>query len=239
VSEKLKVCKYCGKENPADAIFCLQCGSRFNVEENFSSSRKTNSNNSNKKELDVKWLYLLIAVLLIGGVVILYFAGVFSSPKVVVKQTKTTVTQSQAVQSPQVVDLKTAQELKKMEDAVAANPANLELALQLANKFYDVGEFNKAIVYYLKYVSINKNNPNVLVDLGTSYYYNGQFDEAEKYLLKALEINPEHQIALLNIGVVKKAMGDVELAKEYWNKAYTIAPNSTVGKKAEQFLVNN
>jgi hypothetical protein len=41
------------------------------------------------------------------------------------------------------------------------------------------------------------------------------------------------------MGVVKKAMGEVELAKEYWNKAYAIAPNSAVGKKAKQFLVNN
>jgi TolA-binding protein len=239
LNENTKICKYCGKENPADAIFCVQCGSRFNVEENFSSSKKNNSKKSDKKELDVKWLYLLIAVLLIGGVVILYFAGVFSSPKIVVKQTNSAVTQSPAAQTPPVVDLKTAQKLKKMEDAVVANPANLDLALQLANKFYDVGEFNKAIVYYLKYLSKNKNNPDVLVDLGTSYYYIGQFNDAEKYLLKALEINPKHQIALLNMGVVKKAMGEVELAKEYWNKAYAIAPNSAVGKKAKQFLVNN
>ncbi len=217
----------------------MQCGSRLQIDEKLNSSKSVKSDNNKKKEIEVKWLYLLITILLIGGVVILYFAGVFSSPKIVVKQANTTATQSNTVQSPPVVDLKTAQELKKMEDAVAANPENMDLTLQLANKFYDVGEFNKAIIYYLKYIGKNNNNTNVLVDLGTSYYYVGNFNNAEKYLLKAIKINPKHQIALLNMGVVKNAMGEVELAKEYWNKAYSIAPNSAVGKKAKQFLVNN
>ncbi len=231
-------CPYCGKENPADAIFCMQCGSRLKGEDGKNRTKVHKPQTSSNKQFDVKVLYILIVVLLIVSFAVLYFAGIFSSPKVVVKKSKANVTQT-APQKKPVIDLKTAQEIKSLEDAVAKNPDNHQLALQLANTLFDVEEFSKAIKYYRNYVEAHPNNPDVLVDLGVAYFYSGDFNNATKYMQQALSINPKHQIALLNMGIVEKAMGEIETAKEYWKSAIKISPDNAVGKKAKKLLVNN
>ncbi len=231
-------CPYCGKENPSDAIFCMQCGSRLKGE-NVKTSKKVKSTGSPvNKKFDVKVLYILIVVLLVASFAVLYYAGVFSSPKIVVKNSSQNITQS-ASQGKPVVDLKTAQEIKSMEDALAKNPDNHQLALDLANTLFDVEEYGEAIKYYQNYVKVHPDVPDVLVDLGVAYFYSGDFNNATKYIKRALAINPKHQIALLNMGVVEKAMGEIEIAKEYWKSAIKISPDNAIGKKAKEFLDNN
>ncbi len=239
MTNKITTCPYCGKNNPGDAIFCMQCGSRLKGAENNKPTKKSkNSPSSHNKNFDVKVLYLLIVVLLIASFAVLYFSGVFSTPKVTVKRNVENVAPATNNAKP-VLSLQKAQEIKSMEDALKKNPQNYDLILNLGNTLFDVEEFPEAIKYYLKYIGKYPKIPDVLVDLGVAYFYTGDFDNATKYIKQALAINPKHQIALLNMGIVEKAMGEPEIAKEYWKSAIKVSPDNAIGKKAQQFLVNN
>jgi len=231
-------CPYCGKENPPDAIFCMQCGSRLKGEDVKTSEKRKKTVTHPDKKFDVKVLYILIVVLLVASFAVLYYAGVFSSPKIVVKNNSGNFSSSVNQKKP-VIDLKTAQEIKSMEDALAKNPDNHQLALELANTLFDVEEYGKAIKYYQNYVKAHPDVPDVLVDLGVAYFYSGDFKNATKYMQQALDINPKHQIALLNMGIVENAMGETEIAKQYWKSAIKISPDNAIGKKAKEFLDNN
>jgi tetratricopeptide (TPR) repeat protein len=240
VSKKEKnECPRCGQINPPHARYCMYCGERL-VEKK--SGEKISP--ENKKELNVSVLYVLLAVLVVAGGAILYFAGVFDSPKVVIKQKEQPAQErignqsSVAFSQPQVIDLKTLQEMKKLEEKIASDPNNTGAMLTLGNKYFDFGHFEEAIKFYRMYLEKNPAAPDVLVDLGVCYYNLKDYDNAEKYMEKAVTINPRHQIALMNLGVVNEARGNIDKAKEYWRKAVNVNPNSTFGQRAQSFLNN-
>ncbi len=233
-------CPRCGQLNPSQARYCMYCGERL-VEIKSGKAKAP----AGKKELNVKVLYVLLTVLIIAGGAILYFAGVFDSPKVTIKHNHEQPAQERvgnqnatAFAQPQVIDLKTLQELKNMEKQISANPNDTETMVTLGNKYFDYGHFEEAIKFYKMYLEKLPNSPDVLVDLGVCYYNLRNYDKAADYMEKAVKINPRHQIALLNLGVVNEARGNIEKAKEYWNKAVEVNPNSQFGQRAQNFLNN-
>lgn len=229
-------CPRCGQLNPPQARYCMYCGERL-------IENKTKKNvSSPKKELNVKVLYIVLSVLIVSGAAILYFAGVFDSPTVVIKQNapqeRTGNENATAFASPQVIDLKTLQELKTLENGLSKNPDDIQTMLILGNKYFDYGHFPEAIKFYKMYLEKEPNTPDVLVDLGVCYYNLKDYDNAILYMEKAVKINPNHQIANLNLGVVYEAKGNIEKAKKYWTKAVEINANSQFGIRARNFLNN-
>ncbi len=248
-SSKQIECPRCGQFNPPQARYCMYCGEKL-VEKKSThekDNKHANLSNSNKKELNVKVLYILLFTLIIAGILILYFAGVFSSPKVTIKNSNLTKHQkentlgvnSTPAVNPQVIDLKTLTKLKKLEDSIKENPENTEAMVTLGNKYFDYGHFKEAIKFYKMYLKKLPNSPNVLVDLGVCYYNLKDYENALKFMKKAVAINPNHQIAYLNLGIVNEAMGNVEEARKYWEKAIKIDPQSQFGLKAQSFLNNS
>ncbi len=226
------ICKYCGKENPNEAIFCMQCGSRLR-----GSQENHHDTITKPKELNIKLLLIIIAITIIIALAVLYFAGIFDSPTTQISQ----VNQNEQVQeepTPQIFDLKTAQEIKSMEDFVSTNPKDYQALLQLGNKYFDTKQFEKAIAKYQIYLANNEHEPDVLVDLGVCYYNLSDFVNAEKNMREALKINPNHQIGNLNLGIVLSAANHREEAKLFWQKAYNANPNSDFGQRAKSFLEN-
>ncbi len=231
-------CPRCGQFNPPQARYCMYCGERL--------VKKTDENTkvfANKKELNVKVLYILLATLIVAGGIILYLAGVFDSPQVTVKheqpaQERVGNQNSTAFAQPQVIDLKTLQEMKKLEEKIASDPNDTETMVLLGNKYFDFGHFQEAIKFYKMYLEKLPASPDVLVDLGVCYYNLKDYDNAIKYMEKAIAINPQHQIALLNLGVVNEASGNIDKAKDYWRRAVSVNPNSQFGRRAQSFLNN-
>ncbi len=233
-------CPRCGQKNPSHARYCMYCGERL-----VQDKKITKPVLNEKKELNVKVLYLLLGVLTLSGLIILYFAGVFDSDKVVVKKSvpqetvgnnHNATTPASTPLTPQVIDLKTLQELKQIEKSIEQNPANTAAMVELGNRYFDFGHFKEAIKFYKMYLEELPNSPDVLVDLGVSYYNLKDYPNAEKYMEKAVKINPHHQIALYNLGVVNEALGNIEAAKSYWNRAIEVNPNSQFAERARSFL---
>jgi len=91
---------------------------------------------------------------------------------------------------------------KELQAALARDPENAELQLQLANTFYDASDWKSAAEWYEKVVPKKSSDPNLLTDLGSCYRNLGQFDKALEMYGKAQKAQPSHSQSLLNTTLV-------------------------------------
>ena len=70
------------------------------------------------------------------------------------------------------------QKLSDLEAAVAKEPKNADLLVQLGNTAYDVEDWKKAIDAYERALKLRDADPNVLTDLGVAYRNLGNVDKA-------------------------------------------------------------
>ncbi|VAX25905.1 hypothetical protein MNBD_IGNAVI01-732 [hydrothermal vent metagenome] len=200
------------------------------------SKEKTNIENS-KQFSTTKIIYLVI-FLLVVGMVILLGSDTFNSPKVNPSVgSNTGQTNDQHVHDG--ADLSKLQEIKTLEETVAADPNNSDALLKLGHLLNDSGFYEKAIERYKSYLKIKPNEPDVIVDMGVCYYQLGDTDSAIKTMESAVKMKPDHQIANFNLGIVNSAAGNHDKALEWWRKAVKIDPNSNIGKKAKDLLENH
>jgi uncharacterized membrane protein YvbJ len=140
----INFCPECGFKLEKEYRFCPNCGiklEQINNETNKKSSGsshpvKIQNTKKNKMpepavgpaKLSTRTLLVIISVI-VGFVVITLFAsGVFDSPKVsTLNQAPVTNNQSSGV------DLSKLQDIKDLEDKVAANPKDYQILLQLAH----------------------------------------------------------------------------------------------------------
>ncbi len=89
-----------------------------------------------------------------------------------------------------------------MEQLVAKNPQNPDYRTELANLYYDQGEYEKAAASYQESLNLRPQNPNVETDLATCYFNLGQYDKALETLNRVLKYSPGFSQALFNKGIV-------------------------------------
>ncbi len=92
--------------------------------------------------------------------------------------------------------------LKLAQEAVKADPKNVNAWIELGNILMDTSRFEEAINAYQKALDIDPKNVDVRVDMGTCYRNSGKPDLAVKEYRKALELNPKHANGHLNLAVV-------------------------------------
>ncbi len=195
-------------------------------------------NIENNKELSVTKIIYLVIFLLVIGMVILLASDTFNTPKVSpIVGNNTGQMNNEHVHNG--ADLSKLQEIKTLEETVAANPNNTDALLKLGHLLNDSGFYEKAIEQYKSYLKIKPNEPDVIVDMGVCYYQLGDTDSAIKTMESAVKIKPDHQIANFNLGIVNSAAGNHDIALEWWKKAVKINPNSNIGKKAKDLLENH
>jgi tetratricopeptide (TPR) repeat protein len=95
-----------------------------------------------------------------------------------------------------------AARVKEMQAAVARDPENADVMLQLANAEYDASDWKAAAEAYEKVVPKKPGDPNLLTDLGSCYRNMGRFDKALEMYQKAQQIQPTHSQSLLNMTLV-------------------------------------
>ncbi|NOX66241.1 MAG: tetratricopeptide repeat protein [Chlorobi bacterium] len=200
------------------------------------SQEKVNIENS--KEFSTAKIIYLVIFLLIVGMVILLGSDTFNSPTV-----NPSVGNNTGQANDQHVhngaDLSKLEEIKTLEETVAADPSNSDALLKLGHLLNDSGFYEKAIERYKSYLKMKPNEPDVIVDMGVCYYQLGDTDSAIKTMESAIKIKPDHQIANFNLGIVNSAAGNHDKAIEWWKKAVKIDPNSNIGKKAKDLLENH
>jgi tetratricopeptide (TPR) repeat protein len=92
----------------------------------------------------------------------------------------------------------TGDRLADLTKAVARDPENPELLMDLGNLYYDREDWDKAITMYEKARRKAPKNANLLSDLGSAHRNRGEFDLAVAYFQKARESDSNHWQSLLN-----------------------------------------
>jgi len=94
------------------------------------------------------------------------------------------------------------QKLADLEAAVAKEPKNADLLVQLGNTAYDVEDWTKAIDAYERALRLRDADPNVLTDLGVAYRNSGNADKALAMFTQASAKDPNHWPAQFNLAIV-------------------------------------
>jgi cytochrome c-type biogenesis protein CcmH/NrfG len=148
----------------------------------------------------------------------------------------------QTASAPPAVPTPTArpvdiQRAMKLEQDAKARPTDAAVRAELANLYFDAGEFEKSIVWYDASLKLDPKNIDVSTDLAVAFYYSEQPDRALVQLDHSLSIDPRHAKTLLNQGIIR-AFGKRDLAgaQQSWEKVVQVAPNSQEAARARQGL---
>src|SRR5262245_12215878 len=119
-----------------------------------------------------------------------------------------------------------ARELLALEQLSRSNPTNAEYKNRIANTYYDMGQYQKAIEAYQQSLALHPQDPSVETDMATSYHYLGAHDRALEILDRVLGYSPNFPQAMLNKGVVLYAgKNQVEPAIATWEALLRAHPD--------------
>jgi len=112
-----------------------------------------------------------------------------------------------------------AQKLTELIRMSEEDPQDADIHSQIGNIYYDMGDYDQAIVSYRQSLNILPNQPYVETDMATCFHYLGQDDEALKLLDNVLQYSPGFIQALYNKGVVLiHGKNDLENGIQAWEK---------------------
>jgi tetratricopeptide (TPR) repeat protein len=95
----------------------------------------------------------------------------------------------------------------------------------LANLYYDISQFAKAIPFYERALAEHPNDPNVQADLGTCYRETGQPLKAVEHFDAAAAADPGHWRSIFNALVVTlHDLKDPKRAQAYMVKLKALNP---------------
>ncbi len=149
---------------------------------------------------------------------------------------KQTGMQQQGEIPPNHPDLAAMEHIKELEDQLKNDPHNGELMVHLANSYFDIGRFDRAIAFYKKAIAHKMSTPEVLIDLGVSYFNISKMDSALIFVDEALKIKPDHRLALLNKGVIEFNLGRYNAAINSWQKLIQLHPGTKEATNAKEFI---
>ena len=260
---ELIICSNCGDENPASDKTCNNCGTVLSgnkiekqaysapkpavkpepavkqvntvkpVQKNKKQKSKAAPGQQVKQANDFsnQKILLIFGGILVIALVVMFASGAFDSPAPVATQ------EAMAPQQEQPgVDLSMMQKINEFESAVQANPADMEKTLQLGHMLMDSRLFERAIIYYKKFLAVKPADTDVMVDMGVCFFELRDYATADSVMQSALKINPRHQIALMNLGVVNMNWGKMDKAKDWLQKAVDVNPSSEQGIRAKSLL---
>lgn len=244
-SDSMIICKVCDEENSDSDSYCSGCGVKLKTNVGGKGNTNTYSSKPGKikrkvvnaqthitgnKVLDRKKTLLILTVVIISFIVLLVLTGKFdsgiSSSTPLVNRTS----------SESGIDLSNLNEINELEKQVESNPEEKASVIKLANLLQDSGIFDRAVIYYKKYLGIEPSDVNARVDLGICYYNLNDYQSAITQMEEALKFQPNHQLAHLNLGIVNLSAGNLQKSRECFNKAVEINPDSDAGKRAKELL---
>jgi tetratricopeptide (TPR) repeat protein len=129
----------------------------------------------------------------------------------------------------------TANTLAALEKMSAADPQNPDYQTQIANLYYDLGQYEKAIGFYQKSLSLRPRDPNVETDLAVCFHYLGQDDRALETLDKVLQYTPGFSQAMFNKGTILiDAKKDIRGGIKVWEDLLRLNPDYPQKAQIEQ-----
>jgi thioredoxin-like negative regulator of GroEL len=95
---------------------------------------------------------------------------------------------------------------EELEAVVAQNPDVVPMRLALARRYFEAGEFDKALDHYFKVLD-REQHPEALANIGWMTYLSGLDDVAATYLEAAVERDPTYLTARWFLGNVYASLG--------------------------------
>jgi tetratricopeptide (TPR) repeat protein len=221
-----KHCTKCGKENAVEAKFCNYCGQALGKSE----KKKKQPTQSVKNTSTEFSSYLILGLAFIFSIVVVLL--VLNSNREALYQKL-----NQGARQQPTAQMTAAQEkIRELNLELLKNPDDYRLNVQIANSYFDIGDYEHAISHYRKALSIEGSDPNVLIDLGVCYFNLNQTEQALDYVQKALQINPEHLQGLFNAGIIHYNLGNYQSAIDMWQKVVSVHRNTPEAERASQFI---
>ncbi|HSF84762.1 MAG TPA: tetratricopeptide repeat protein [Acidimicrobiia bacterium] len=127
---------------------------------------------------------------------------------------------------------------EEMEAVVAENPEIVGMRLALAGRYFEAGEFDKALPHYMTVLDQDEDNPEALSSVGWMTYLSGRPDVAETFVTRALVIAPEYAQAYWFLGNIRMfGLGDPAGAIEPFEMLLTFeAIPDEIREQAEELL---
>jgi len=127
--------------------------------------------------------------------------------------------------------------LQELKTLLAKDPNNAELQSRLGDAYFDIKDFNSAVVAYKKAISINPADVDAYNDLALSYHYMDNTIEGLAFVNQGIEKNPGYQRIWLTKGFLMAfGVGSSEEAAAALQKAYDLDPTTPVGQAAKAYL---
>jgi Flp pilus assembly protein TadD len=104
-------------------------------------------------------------------------------------------------------------------------PKNFDILNLFGVLHYQKQDYDAAMQYWKKAITINSSNAEVQHNLGLAFYKKGQFDEAMPYFKKAVQLNSFYSDAWNDLGSAVLQNGLYNEAVEYYRKALQCNPN--------------
>ncbi len=109
---------------------------------------------------------------------------------------------------------------EEIEAVVAANPDIIPMRLALARRYFEAGEFDKALDHYFEVLN-REQNPEALANVGWMTYLSGRPDIAVSYVEAAMERQPDYLAAEWYLGNIYMALGRNDEASVFLLKIST------------------
>jgi len=100
---------------------------------------------------------------------------------------------------------------EEMEEVVAANPDVVGMRLALARRYFEAGEFDRALDHYMVVLESEKH-PEALANVGWMTYISGRPDVALGYVEAALQRQPSSITATWFLGNIQFTLGNYDEA---------------------------
>jgi cytochrome c-type biogenesis protein CcmH/NrfG len=139
--------------------------------------------------------------------------------------------------TPDQMQAMATQQTAPLLEKLKANPKDAETLAAVGNVYYDAQQFNVAVDYYGRALTIDPKNAAVRTDMGTAYLYLGDSDRAIAEFHTALKDNPKHGQALFNLGMAQwRGKGDAPAAIATWEKLLKDVPDFPERANVEQMI---
>jgi len=132
--------------------------------------------------------------------------------------------------------MKMMQKIQQLKVAYQKNPKDYQINEQLGNSYFDIGQYDKAIIHYRNSVRVKDNQPDLLIDLGVAYFNSHMPDSALFFVKKAIAVKPDHSQGLYNLGIIYYNLNKPRQAIRAWQKLVDRHPESKEAQIAKGYI---
>ncbi|MFC1776647.1 tetratricopeptide repeat protein [Pseudomonadota bacterium] len=143
---------------------------------------------------------------------------------------------TQRQQTPAPNNTQSIQGMEQLKARLAMNPSDFASLSELADMYFESGQYIDAFNTYDKAISVNPLCADCFNDRGLSLFYMGDVTSALESFDKAVEIDPTYKHAWLSKGFVLTSQGRYAEAVAPLNKVKELDGTGPLSIQADKFL---